>query len=76
MNKPSNVVLVIDDEPKIRRFLRAGFELHGFSVVEAENGASIRLHERLGFSVVARLPEVAWKFERWLDLVLLQLLLG
>jgi two-component system, OmpR family, KDP operon response regulator KdpE len=39
MNKPANVVLVIDDEPKIRRFLRAGFELHGFSVLEAENAA-------------------------------------
>ena len=39
MNKPSNVVLLIDDEPKIRRFLRAGFELDGFSVLEAENGA-------------------------------------
>jgi two-component system, OmpR family, KDP operon response regulator KdpE len=39
MNKPSNVVLLIDDEPKIRRFLRAGFELHGFYVLEAENGA-------------------------------------
>jgi two-component system KDP operon response regulator KdpE len=38
MNKPSNVVLVIDDESKIRRFLRAGFELHGFSVLEAESG--------------------------------------
>jgi two-component system KDP operon response regulator KdpE len=37
MNKPSNVVLLIDDEPKIRRFLRAGFELHGFSVIEAES---------------------------------------
>ena len=37
MNKPSNVVLLIDDEPKIRRFLRAGFELRGFSVLEAEN---------------------------------------
>jgi two-component system KDP operon response regulator KdpE len=37
MNKPSNVVLLIDDEPKIRRFLRAGFELNGFSVLEAEN---------------------------------------
>src|SRR5271156_3607955 len=36
MNKPSNVVLLIDDEPKIRRFLRAGFELNGFSVIEAE----------------------------------------
>jgi two-component system, OmpR family, KDP operon response regulator KdpE len=30
-------VLVIDDEPQIRRFLRAGFELHGFTVIEAEN---------------------------------------
>jgi two-component system, OmpR family, KDP operon response regulator KdpE len=39
MNKPSNVVLMIDDEPKIRRFLRAGFELNGFAVIEAENAA-------------------------------------
>jgi two-component system, OmpR family, KDP operon response regulator KdpE len=39
MNKSVNTVLVIDDEPKIRRFLRAGFELHGYSVIEAENGA-------------------------------------
>jgi two-component system, OmpR family, KDP operon response regulator KdpE len=39
MNKPCNVVLLIEDEPKIRRFLRAGFEIHGFSVLEAENAA-------------------------------------
>jgi DNA-binding response OmpR family regulator len=39
MNKPSNVVLLIEDEPKIRRFLRAGFEIHGFSVLEAESAA-------------------------------------
>jgi two-component system KDP operon response regulator KdpE len=39
MNKPANLVLLIDDEPKIRRFLRAGFEIHGFSVAEAENAA-------------------------------------
>jgi two-component system, OmpR family, KDP operon response regulator KdpE len=37
MSRPSNVVLLIDDEPKIRRFLRAGFELNGFAVLEAEN---------------------------------------
>jgi two-component system KDP operon response regulator KdpE len=30
-------VLVIDDEAQIRRFLRAGFELHGFAVLEAES---------------------------------------
>jgi len=39
MNKPSNLALLIDDEPKIRRFLRAGFELDGFSVIEAESAA-------------------------------------
>jgi two-component system KDP operon response regulator KdpE len=40
MNRPTNLVLLIDDEPKIRRFLRAGFELHGgFTVQEAESAA-------------------------------------
>src|ERR1700738_4370769 len=39
MNKPNNVVLLIEDEPKIRRFLRAGFEIHGFYLLEAENAA-------------------------------------
>jgi two-component system KDP operon response regulator KdpE len=34
---PPNV-LVVDDELQIRRFLRSGFELDGYSVVEAENG--------------------------------------
>jgi L-amino acid N-acyltransferase YncA len=43
--------------------------------VEAENVASIRLHERLGFVTVARLPEIARKFDRWLDLVLLELII-
>jgi two-component system KDP operon response regulator KdpE len=33
-------VLVIDDEAQIRRFLRAGYELHGLSVIEAENAAA------------------------------------
>ncbi|WP_441256640.1 response regulator [Bradyrhizobium sp. 482_C4_N1_1] len=37
MSKPANMVLLIDDEPKIRRFLRAGFELNSFAVLEAEN---------------------------------------
>jgi L-amino acid N-acyltransferase len=43
--------------------------------VDAGNAASIALHERFGFTTVATLPEVARKFERWLDLVLLELLL-
>ncbi len=43
--------------------------------VDATNEASVRLHEELGFREVARMPEVGTKFGRWLDLVLLQLLL-
>ncbi len=33
------IVLVVDDEIQIRRFLRAGFELNGFIVHEAGTGA-------------------------------------
>ena len=39
MTDPSPVVLVIDDEVQIRRFLRAGLELDGFVVQDAETGA-------------------------------------
>lgn len=44
--------------------------------IEAGNLASIRLHERFGFREVARMPEVGIKFGRWLDLVLMQRMLG
>jgi phosphinothricin acetyltransferase len=43
--------------------------------IDADNAPSIRMHERLGFERVAHLPEVGRKFGRWLDLVLVQLLL-
>jgi two-component system KDP operon response regulator KdpE len=36
-SKAQRTVLIIDDEPQLRRFLRAGFELAGFAVREAEN---------------------------------------
>ncbi len=38
MSEPTPVVLVVDDEVQIRRFLRTGFELNGFSVQEASTG--------------------------------------
>lgn len=44
--------------------------------IEAGNTASIRLHERCGFREVARMPEIGFKFGRWLDLVLMQKMLG
>jgi L-amino acid N-acyltransferase len=40
--------------------------------IDGDNVASIRFHERLGFTVVAMMPEVGRKFDRWLDLVLVQ----
>jgi two-component system, OmpR family, KDP operon response regulator KdpE len=33
-------ILVIDDEPQIRRFLRLGLESHGYAVLEAANAAA------------------------------------
>lgn len=39
MSETSPVVLVVDDEIQIRRFLRTGFELNGFIVHEAGTGA-------------------------------------
>ncbi|PTM98612.1 phosphinothricin acetyltransferase [Mycoplana dimorpha] len=44
--------------------------------IEAENEASIRLHESLGFRVVGRFREVGIKFGRWLDLTCMELCLN
>lgn len=40
--------------------------------IEAANAGSIGLHASLGFTEVARMPEVGCKFGRWLDLVFMQ----
>jgi L-amino acid N-acyltransferase YncA len=40
--------------------------------VVSTNEASLALHRRLGFVEVGRLPEIARKFDTWLELVLLQ----
>ncbi|ANL71305.1 GCN5-related N-acetyltransferase protein [Rhizobium phaseoli] len=41
--------------------------------IEAENTASIRLHEKLGFRIAGRFSEVGTKFGRWLDLTCMEL---
>jgi two-component system KDP operon response regulator KdpE len=38
MTEANPLVLIVDDEVQIRRFLRAGLELDGFAVEEAETG--------------------------------------
>jgi len=43
--------------------------------IDADNHASIALHQALGFTHVGTLPEVGYKFDRWLDLCFYQLLL-
>ena len=42
------------------------------SAIDSANEGSIEFHRRLGFTEVGRMPEVGRKFERWLDLVLMQ----
>jgi len=41
--------------------------------IEAQNQASIHLHETLGFVTTGQMPQVGTKFGRWLDLTFMQL---
>lgn len=46
------------------------------AAIESGNTASIRLHERLGFTLNGQMPQVGVKFGRWLDLTFMQLILN
>ena len=46
-----------------------------FAGCSAENVGAVTFHVRLGFQEVATLPQVGFKFDRWIDLVLLQKML-
>ena len=62
----------------MKELIESAKERGKHSIIAAVDGAnekSIRLHERLGFVEVARMPQVGAKFGEWLDLVLLELLL-
>ena len=43
--------------------------------IVADNEASLILHKQFGFVEVAHFKEVGYKFNRWLDLKFLQLML-
>ena len=45
-------------------------------VIDADNTASIRLHERHHFSACAHIREAGFKFGRWLDVVMYQRVLS
>jgi len=53
----------------------AGFrQMIGY--IDAENGASLALHERFGFVRVGLLPGVAYRYGKWSDSVMVQRSLG
>lgn len=43
--------------------------------IDATNEASIKLHEHFGFVETAHMKEVGFKFDKWLDLKFLQLII-
>ncbi len=44
--------------------------------VDSENEISLQLHLKFGFTQVARFKEVGFKFNRWLDLIFLEMILS
>jgi phosphinothricin acetyltransferase len=59
--------------------LIAAGKANGFRTIIAriagDNPASVSLHERYGFELVGIEREVGYKFERWIDVVEMQLML-
>ncbi|MCB9187810.1 MAG: N-acetyltransferase [Flavobacteriales bacterium] len=43
--------------------------------IDNSNTASIEFHKKFGFQEVGRIPKAAFKFDKWLELVFLQLIL-
>lgn len=43
--------------------------------IDAENKGSIAFHEKYGFKVCGHIKDAGFKFDRWLDLVFMQLIL-
>ncbi|MCB5944855.1 GNAT family N-acetyltransferase [Acidocella sp. KAb 2-4] len=56
----------------VERARAAGFKQMLAVIGDSENVASIGVHASLGFQHVGILRKVGWKFERWLDVVMMQ----
>jgi L-amino acid N-acyltransferase len=60
-------------EPLIESARRQNYRVI-IAAIDAENSASIKLHERYGFEVVGHFKRVGYKFDRWLDVIYMELL--
>ena len=60
--------------PIMRHARKRGFHTM-VGVVDAENLASTRMHQRAGFEVAGTLRQGGYKFDRWLDVAFLQAML-
>ena len=63
------VALVADCE-------RRGFRQMIAVIGDSANDGSIGLHASCGFERIGTLPSIGWKFDRWVDSVLMQRVLG
>lgn len=62
----------------LQPLINAAKEMHMHTIIAgivADNEASLCLHKQFGFIEVAHFKEVGYKFEKWLDLKFLQLML-
>ncbi len=57
-------------------FERAGTRKVMAVIGDSANAGSIGVHRALGFEHVGVVPSCGWKFDRWLDIVLMQKSLG
>ncbi len=58
-------------QPLIERAQKLGKHVM-LGLIDGDNAASIRLHQKLGFEQTAFMPQVGYKFGRWLNLVIMQ----
>jgi phosphinothricin acetyltransferase len=60
----------------IERCAEQGYRQMLAVIAGSDHQASIRLHQALGFSRIGVLPAIGFKFDSWIDIVLMQRALG
>ena len=58
----------------IRLAKEQGFHVM-IGAIDGDNKGSIAFHEKIGFTAIGTIREVGYKFDHWLDLVFMQLIL-